>query len=63
MKRRDLIRHLEANDCRLLREGGSHSISENTKYGKRKAIPRQKEVLSFTAASICKQLEITLPKI
>ncbi len=34
MKRRDLIRHLEANDCCLLREGASHSIWENPKNGK-----------------------------
>ena len=63
MKRRDLIRHLEANACRLLREGGSHSIWENTKNGKLTAIPRHKEVLGFTAANICKQLEIPMAKI
>jgi predicted RNA binding protein YcfA (HicA-like mRNA interferase family) len=28
MKRIDLIRHLEANGCLLLREGGSHSVYE-----------------------------------
>ena len=26
MKRKELIRHLEANGCPLKREGGSHSI-------------------------------------
>ena len=26
MKRVDLVRHLEAHGCRLLREGGSHSV-------------------------------------
>jgi len=26
MKRKDLIRHLEAHGCELLREGGSHTI-------------------------------------
>lgn len=26
MKRRDLIRHLEAHGCELLREGGKHSV-------------------------------------
>ena len=60
MKRRDLIRHLEANACSLLREGGSHSIWENTKNGKRTAVPRHKEIVEFTAISICKQLEIPL---
>ncbi len=61
MKRRDLIRHLESNDCRLLREGGSHSIWENPKNGKRTAVPRHREIAEYTANSICKQLEIPLP--
>ena len=43
MKRRDLLRHLESNSCRLLREGGNHSIWENTKNGNRTAILRHKE--------------------
>lgn len=33
MKRRDLIRHLEANDCRLVREGRSHSIWKMREQG------------------------------
>lgn len=44
MKRRDLIRHLIEHGCRLLREGGSHSIWENTKTKKRTAIPRHNEI-------------------
>ena len=27
MKRLDLIRHLEANGCEFLREGGSHTVA------------------------------------
>ncbi|MDQ3063144.1 MAG: type II toxin-antitoxin system HicA family toxin [Acidobacteriota bacterium] len=61
MKRRDLIRHLEANGCRLLREGGSHSIWENPKSGKRTAVPRHNEVTEYTAIKICKQLDIPNP--
>jgi predicted RNA binding protein YcfA (HicA-like mRNA interferase family) len=34
MKRRDLIRHLEAHGCVLLREGGSHSVYVNRLTGK-----------------------------
>jgi len=30
MKRKELIRHLEAHGCELLREGGSHTISIST---------------------------------
>lgn len=33
MKRRDLIRHLEAHGCRPAREGRSHSIYENAQTG------------------------------
>ncbi len=29
MKRRNLIRHLEAHGCELLREGGNHSVYVN----------------------------------
>jgi len=61
MKRRDLIRHLEANGCRLLREGGSHSIWENPKNGKRTAVPRHNEIVEYTAIKICNQLDIDIP--
>jgi len=61
MKQRDLIRHLKANGCRLVREGGSHSIWENKKNKKRSAIPRHKEIVEFTAIKICNQLEISKP--
>ncbi len=61
MKRRDLIRHLEANGCRLLREGGNHSIWESRKSKKRTSIPRHNEIADYTAAKICKQLEIPNP--
>jgi predicted RNA binding protein YcfA (HicA-like mRNA interferase family) len=34
MNCRELIRHLEANDCPLKREGGSHSIYWNPATGR-----------------------------
>ncbi len=61
MKRRDLIRHLEANGCRLLREGGNYSIWENPKNRKRVPVPRHNEIAEYTAVKICKQLEISEP--
>ena len=61
MKRRKLIRHLEENGCRLLREGGSHSIWENPKSGKRTAVPRHSEINEYTTIKICQQLEISNP--
>jgi mRNA interferase HicA len=61
MKRRDLLAHLRAHGCRLLREGGEHSIWENTASGRRSSVPRHREIVTFTAARICKQLEIPPP--
>jgi mRNA interferase HicA len=53
VQRRDLIRHLEANGFRLLREGGSHSIYTNDV----KVVPvkRHKQFDRITANEICKQ--------
>lgn len=61
MKRRDLLRHLEKHGCRLLREGGEHSIWENKEYNLRSAVPRHREVVNYTAIKICKQLRVPNP--
>lgn len=61
MKRLDLIRHLEANGCSLLREGGRHSIYVNRATGKSSAIPRHREINDFLAQKICKDLEVPAP--
>lgn len=58
MKRVDLIRHLEANGCELLREGGSHSVYVNRKTRKAITIPRHREINKFLAKKICRDLEI-----
>ncbi|HQR50397.1 MAG TPA: type II toxin-antitoxin system HicA family toxin [Methylophilaceae bacterium] len=58
MKRLDLIRHLQANACDLLREGGSHSIFVNRAKGKVSAVPRHREINEMLARKICKDLEI-----
>jgi predicted RNA binding protein YcfA (HicA-like mRNA interferase family) len=62
MKRRDLLRHLEANGCYFVREGGSHSIYANSNNGRRTSIPRHSKIKPFTAKDICKQLEIPIIK-
>ena len=53
VKRRELIRYLETNGFRLLREGGNHSIYTNGI----KVIPvkRHRELDRITANEICKQ--------
>ena len=53
VKRRDLVRHLEENGFRLLREGGQHSIHTDD----RKTVPvkRHRVFDRITANEICKQ--------
>jgi len=61
MKRRDLIRHLEQNGCKFLREGGNHTIYVNRRAGKASSVPRHREVFELLARKICKDLEIAPP--
>jgi mRNA interferase HicA len=61
LKLTDLLRHLQANDCRLLREGGNHSIYINDRSGKRASVPRHRELKKTTALKICRQLEVPDP--
>ena len=58
MKRRDLIQHLEAHGCALLREGGNHSVYINRAAGKVSTIPRHREIHEFLARKICRDLEV-----
>jgi predicted RNA binding protein YcfA (HicA-like mRNA interferase family) len=61
MKRRDLIRHLEAKGCQLLREGGRHSVYYNPVNRQTSAVPRHAEIHEFLARKICKDLGIPSP--
>lgn len=61
MKRVDLIRYLEAQGCRLLREGGSHSVYLNPEKRRVSTVPRHREVNDFLARKICRDLEIAEP--
>jgi mRNA interferase HicA len=61
VKRRDLIRHLEHHGCRLLREGGNHSIYVNRKEGRQNVQPsRHNEINNDLVRKICKDLEVPL---
>lgn len=62
MKRLDLLRHLETNNCRLVREGGNHTVYLNPLNRKISAIPRHREINEYLAVKICKDLDIPLPK-
>jgi predicted RNA binding protein YcfA (HicA-like mRNA interferase family) len=61
IKRRDLIRHLEANGCVLLRQGGNHEIWRNRWRKRRAPVPRHRQIPSATAKSICRLLGIPDP--
>ena len=58
MKLRDLIKHIQANGCILIREGGKYSVFQNPKNLKEVPITRHPEMEDFAARKICKQLEI-----
>jgi len=60
VKRTDLIRHLEAQGCRLLREGAKHSVYYPA-VQRTSTVPRHKEVKNPTAIRICKQLSVPDP--
>jgi mRNA interferase HicA len=58
MKRTDLIKHLRAQGCELLREGSRHSWWHNPELNKRSAVPRHNEISDILAKKICKDLGI-----
>jgi predicted RNA binding protein YcfA (HicA-like mRNA interferase family) len=61
VKRVDLVRHLEAHGCRLLREGGSHSVYVQSETRKVSTVPRHREIKELLARKICKDLKIPPP--
>jgi mRNA interferase HicA len=54
MKRGDLVRHLRAHGCQLVREGA--------RQDKRSAIPRHTEIDDHLANKICKDLGVPFVK-
>lgn len=61
MKRRALLRHLTAQGCQLLREGGRHSWWHHPDLGTRSAIPRHAEIHDLLARKICRDLGVGEP--
>jgi predicted RNA binding protein YcfA (HicA-like mRNA interferase family) len=61
MKRRDLIRHLEAHGCEFVREGKEHTLYINRQTKKATAVPRHREIPPGTARTICRALGIPDP--
>ena len=58
MKRRDLVAHLEAHGCVLVREGASHTVYRNAATGEWATVPRHREVKDDLARKICKDLSV-----
>lgn len=58
MKRRRLVKHLEANGCEFYDEGAKHSKVRNKSTGKRTTVPRHTEIDNDLAKDICKQLGV-----
>jgi hypothetical protein len=56
MKRRDLLRELERQGCRLLRHGSRHDLCWNPLTGKRQPVPRHTEVDEHLARHIKRYL-------
>lgn len=56
MKRVKLIRYLNQNNCRLVREGGKHSVFLNPLTNQMSTVPRHSEINDFLAQKICRDL-------
>jgi mRNA interferase HicA len=63
MKRKNLIKHLLENGCILEREGSKHSLFYNPEINKSATVPRHKEINTFTAKGICRDLGIQIIKL
>jgi len=61
VKRVDLIRHLESQGCRLLREGAHHSVYVNPVARKTSTVPRHREIDEFLSRKICRDLQVAVP--
>jgi len=61
VKRRELIRHLTAHGCALVREGSDHSWWGSAANNRRSALPRHTEINRFLARKICRDLGIPEP--
>ncbi|MEM9352803.1 MAG: type II toxin-antitoxin system HicA family toxin [Planctomycetota bacterium] len=61
MKRIDLVRHLESSGCRLVREGGRHTVYANPSVGRSSSVPRHREINDFLAKKICRDLQVPPP--
>ena len=62
MKRREFLALLANQGCRLLREGGKHSVYHNPATNRTSTVPRHRELNEFLARKICRDLGIPAPE-
>ena len=62
MKRADLVRHLLQQGCRLLRDGGAHSVFVNPVSNRTSTVPRHREINDYLCRKICRDLEVSDPR-
>ncbi|MBM3881697.1 MAG: type II toxin-antitoxin system HicA family toxin [Verrucomicrobia bacterium] len=62
MKRRDLLRHLQAQGCRPEREGARHTLWINPATGAVESVPRHAEIGKHLARKICRGLSVPQPR-
>ncbi|MGH8628646.1 MAG: type II toxin-antitoxin system HicA family toxin [Gammaproteobacteria bacterium] len=58
MKRGELLSHLRAQGCELLREDGRHSWWHNPNKNLRSAVPRHREIDDGLAKKFCRDLGV-----
>jgi mRNA interferase HicA len=62
MKRRDLLQHLAAHGCILIREGARHSVFHNPHERVTSTVPRHREINDYLARKICRDLRVPMPE-
>lgn len=58
MKRLELLKHLQAHGCLLLREGATHSVYTNPANQQQATVGRHRELDNLMCRIICRQLGI-----
>ncbi|HDL01582.1 MAG TPA: type II toxin-antitoxin system HicA family toxin [candidate division Zixibacteria bacterium] len=57
MKRKDLIKKLNASGCIIVRHGSRHDLYKNPTTGKKQPVPRHNEIDENLAKHIIKEMK------
>lgn len=60
MKRKELVKHLTETGCVLEREGRKHAVFYNPITNRSATVPRHREINTFTARAVCRDLGIPI---